>query len=112
MSKQRDKGTKFETKVLNFLKDEGFTAYRNPLGGAKDKGDLQLHSGRIVVECKNQERHSLAEWLDEATTGAANAGADLGIVAFHRRGKGRVDDDYFLLDGRSLAYLLREAGVR
>lgn len=111
MSKQKQKGSKFETKVLNFLRDEGFDAYRNPLHGAKDQGDIRLASGRVAVECKNQARHSLGEWLDEATTAAHHAGADCGVVIFHRRGKGNAADDYALMDLRALTYLLREAGL-
>lgn len=110
MSRERAKGTRWETKVATWLRDEGFRVFRQPAHGVNDKGDL--HIGRdVIVECKDQARHSFAEWADEASAEAASADRPVGIVCAHRRGKGSPADAYWILDGRSLAWLLREAGV-
>ena len=79
------------------------------MNGSKDRGDITGIPG-VVIEAKNQERHSLAEWLEEALSEAANDGADVAAVWFHRRGKGSPGDGYVLLNGHTFAALLREAG--
>ena len=109
MSKQRAKGTRWESRIRDWLQAEGFTVHRQPAHGANDKGDLHVGSD-VIVEAKDQARHSLAEWLDEATVEAGNAGRAAGVVWFHRRGKSSPADGYVLLDGRTFAWLLREAG--
>ena len=110
MSRQRAKGTRWETAIRDYLADEGVEVHRQPAHGVNDKGDLHVGTD-VVVEAKNQERHSLAEWLDEATAEAHNAGRPVGVVWFHRRGKASPRDGYVLLDGSTLVYLLREAGM-
>ena len=111
MSAARSKGTKHESAIVNFLREHGFSwADRVPLSGAKDRGDVTIGPGSPVLELKNQSRHSFAEWLDEANTEAANAGAPFGVVWAHRRGKGSPGDGYVVMDGHSFVKLLHEAG--
>lgn len=111
MSAGKAKGTRWESGIVTFLKEHGFTwADRVPLSGARDRGDVTVGPGSPVIEAKNQSRVSLAEWLDEANTEAHNAGAPFGAVWFHRRGKGSPGDGYVVLDGSSFVLLLREAG--
>lgn len=110
MSAAKAKGTRFESAVAEFLRGVGFPhAERRALNGSKDRGDI---TGVLdaVIEVKNQERHSLAEWLDEALIERDNAGASIGAVWFKRRGKGSAGDGYVLLDGSTFARLLRDAG--
>lgn len=113
MSKQRAKGTRWATRVENYLAMEGIRPRRQPLYGENDRGDIHVGplDGPVVIECKDQARHSLAEWLDEANTEVQNAGGVIGVAWFHRRGKASSADGYVLMDGRSFAYLLREAGL-
>lgn len=111
MSAGRAKGTRWETACVNFLREHGFPwADRLPLSGAKDRGDVTLGPGSPVHEMKNQNRHSLAEWLDEANTEAANAKAPFGVVWFKRRGKASAGDGFVVMDGHSYVKLLHEAG--
>lgn len=110
MSRQSQKGTRWESKIRDYLTEEGFRVYRQPAHGVNDKGDLHIGDS-VVVEAKDQARHSIAEWLDEATRETANAGLDAGVVWFHRRGKSSPADGYVLMDGRTFAYLLRERGA-
>ena len=110
MSKQRQKGTRWESAIRDYLHAEGVEVHRQPAHGTNDKGDLHIGTD-VVVEAKNQARHSLGEWLDEATAEAANAGRDVGAVWFHRRGKSSPAAGYVLLDGATFTYLLREAGM-
>jgi hypothetical protein len=111
VSASKAKGTRGETAIVRFLRDHGFSyAERRALNGARDLGDITGIPGGPVIECKNQNRHSLAEWIDEANAEAANARAPFGLVWFKRRGKTDPGDWFVLLDGSSLVLLLREAG--
>lgn len=111
MSASRQKGTKWESACVTFLRAAGFPwADRVPLSGTRDRGDVTLGPGSPVIEAKNQNRHSLAEWLDEATKEAANAGAPFGVVWAKRRGKGSPADGYVVMDGATFVLLLRDAG--
>ena len=110
MSKSKAKGTAWETKIVNHLRGNGFPhAERRTLSGSDDKGDINAAPG-LVIEAKNQARHSWAEWLDEAVTEAANADGALGLVWAHRRGKSSPADAYVVMDGATATRLLRMAG--
>lgn len=108
MSKQRAKGTRWESAICAYLADEGIPHQRQPLHGVNDKGDIYA-AGLAVIEAKSQARHSLAEWLDEAVAEAYRAGRDIGAVWFHRRGFSHPKRGYVLLDGATFVQLLREA---
>ena len=111
MSAGKQKGTRHESAIVAFLRAHGFTyADRVPLSGNRDRGDVTVGPGSPVIEAKNQNRHSLAEWLDEANVEAHNAGAPFGVVWAKRRGKGSPGDAYVVMDGNTFALLLREAG--
>lgn len=111
MSAGKRKGTAWESRLVNYLREHGFTyADRVPLSGKADRGDVTIGPGSPVHEAKNQARHSWAEWLDEANTEATNAGAPFGVVWAHRRGKASPGDGYVVMDGATYVLLLREAG--
>ena len=113
MSKSAAKGSKWRKAVEDFLADEGIPPRRQPLYGINDQGDVHVGpiDAPVVIECKDRNRHDLAGWLDEATAETANAGGQVGVAWFHRRGKASAADGYVLMDGRTFAYLLREAGL-
>lgn len=114
MSRQKQKGTAFETQVLDYLRDrigdpEGMI-HREALHGTADEGDIKgLFIGlkSLVLECKTHKRFALADWMEQARQEAANAGADYGMVVFHRPGKGgkQMGDQYVLMDLDTLARL-------
>lgn len=110
MSASKAKGTRWESAVVEFLKGVGWPyAERRALSGREDQGDVAGIPG-VVIECKNQNRQSLAEWLDEALTERNNASADVGAVWFKRVGRGSPGDGYVLMDGNTFAVLLKAAG--
>lgn len=111
MSAAKAKGTREESRVVAFLRERGWAhADRVPLSGARDRGDVTIGPGSPVIEVKNQARHSLGEWLDEAEEEASNAGAPFGVVWFHRRGKASPAQGYVLMSGESFAALLKAGG--
>lgn len=110
MSANKDRGTRWESAVSDYLRGHGFIhAERRALSGARDKGDLTGIPG-VVIECKSQARHSIAEWVDEAEQERQNAAADLAAVWVKRRGKTSPGHGYVVMDGDTFAYLLRAAG--
>lgn len=107
-SKQR--GTKWESAIVDYMRGTGFPhAERRTLSGSDDRGDINAAPG-LVIEAKSQSRHSFAEWLDEATTEAANADAAIGLVWAHRRGKSSPAQGYVVMTGETCTRLLRMAG--
>lgn len=110
MSRNKQKGTSFETLIVRYLADNGFPhAERRALAGVNDLGDITGTPG-IVWECKNHKTLSFSEWLAEAETERVNAGADFGIVIAKRRGRGDAADQYAVLTVEHLVWLLKQAG--
>ncbi|MGJ4126739.1 hypothetical protein [Corynebacterium macclintockiae] len=105
-------GARFERLISDHLRDN-VSEYidRRVKTGARDRGDIsnvRSHGERVVVECKNTARPSLAQWIDEAHTQAGNDDAAVGIIIHKRHGvadPGRqwvtmcVDDLIFFLTG-------------
>jgi hypothetical protein len=110
VSRNRAKGTAWETAIVRYLREQGAVhAERRALNGAKDRGDVAGVPG-VVIEAKSATRVELAEWLDEANRERDNDDADLGVVWFKRRGHAGADAGFVLMDGTTLAMLLRAAG--
>ena len=114
MSKQKEKGTKFETAVLDYLRarigDPEGMIHREAQHGKADEGDIKglyIHKKSLILECKDWNKFELSLWLGQAQDEAANAGADYGMVVFHRPGRGgkRMRDQYVLMDLDTLARL-------
>ena len=111
MSRARAKGTSWETAIVTYLRAHGFPwADRVPLSGARDRGDVTLGPGSPAHQCKNTNRQTWAEDLDEATVQAVNAAAPFGVVWRKRRGKASPADAYVLMSGATYVRLLTEAG--
>lgn len=110
MSASKTKGSRWEAAIVDYLRQYGWPhAERLIAGATHDRGDIAGVIG-VVIEAKNQARHSLAEWVDEATVEAGNANADLGVVWAHRRGFASPAKGYVVMDGETFVGLLRAAG--
>lgn len=110
MSKNKSKGTAFETLIVNYLKQSGFPyAERRALHGINDLGDITGTPG-LVWECKNHKTLAIAEWLDEAEMERVNANAKYGFVVAKRRGHGKPEEQYVVITLDTLVSLLAEAG--
>ena len=115
VSRQKDKGTRFEQQVVDYLgwqlNDEEGTIERRALGGANDRGDVsgvRIRGRRAVLECKNCKRMDLAGWLDEAEVERGNDDADYAFVVHHRRGCGekKMGETYVTCTLENLAALI------
>lgn len=110
MSRNRAKGTSWESAVVTYLRGRGWPhAERRALSGANDRGDVAGVIG-VVIECKNAAKVELAAWLDEASAERDNDRADLGVAWFKRRGKTNPGKGFVVMDGDTFTWLLRSAG--
>ena len=110
MSAAKDKGTKWESAIVQFLRCNGVPhAERRTLGGVNDRGDIAGIPG-VAIEAKSAARAELASWLDEAETERVNDGADIGVVWFKRRGRPSPGAGFVLMHGDALVALLTAAG--
>ena len=112
MSRQRAKGTSFETVVTRFLHDRLGDAriMRMPLHGSKDRGDIAgirtLLGETVVIECKNHARLDLGTWIQEAAAERGNADAGLAVVVHKRHGRGIARAQYVTMTLDDFAVLL------
>ena len=110
MSKERAKGTNFETFIVNYLKNFYPHVERRTLHGTLDKGDIAGTDPRLVWECKNQKTLNFSGWLHEAENERVNANAEIGIVVAKRRNYGNPAYQYALVRLEDLVKLLKQAG--
>lgn len=111
MSRERAKGSAFERRVRDFLRDRlGTDANRLPAGAAKDVGDVHVDGLPVTIECKDHRRMELSSWLDEAVRESENARTAFGAVVHHRVGRGakRFDETYVTMRLGDWAELVRE----
>lgn len=93
MSRQKQKGTAFETAVTRWLQwalDDP-TIHRETLHGSKDRGDICgviIDGEPVTIEAKSHRRMELAEWMREAETEAGNMDGILPVVVHKRSGVG------------------------
>jgi hypothetical protein len=111
VSSAKQRGTRWESAIVGYLRDEGWPyADRVPLSGNRDRGDVTLGPGSPVIEAKHARAVDLAGGVDEAETERVNAAAAVGVVWHHRRGKGSPADGYVTMTGATFVRLLRQAG--
>lgn len=109
MNRSKAKGTAGETAIVQYLRDQGFSACeRRALSGSQDKGDVAgIHD--TVIEAKKANKIELSAWLNELHAEMHNANARFGAVWAWRRGKANPADWYVVMPGHVFADLLREA---
>jgi len=106
------KGPLAEALVVRCLQEHGWPyAERRVMGGTRDRGDVAGIPG-LIIEVKNEQRQSLAEWVDEAQRERRyipRADAyELAVCWHKRRGKGDPLDWYVTMTGRDFLALLAE----
>lgn len=80
----KQKGRTFENEVVELFKLCGFVdAERRRQRGTKDAGDI-TGVGGLVVECKNEKKYSIPQYLKELRK---EANGHYGIVALKMKGK-------------------------
>jgi len=67
-------GTRWETEVVNYLRQWWPMVDRRPLAGRYDKGDIKYAASGWTIECKNHAKLNFPMFLRQARTEAANNG--------------------------------------
>jgi hypothetical protein len=88
VSKNKSKGTAFETLIVDYLKQFYPNCERRALQGALDKGDITGVDNRFIFECKSHNTLNFSGWLKEAEVE-------------------RVEDQYVVLTVKDFVRLLR-----
>jgi hypothetical protein len=101
------KGTRWEVAVATFLREAGFIeVYRMAQTGEFDAGDLGGIS-EVAFECRDRNRLTLAENVDDANSRAINKKAKYGVTVMKRRGR-KAADGYVVMDLATFARLLAD----
>ena len=86
----KEKGTRWESAVVHYLRSKGFDVWRMAQTGSQDQGDIGGLS-HIAFEVRNRAKISLAENVDDANSRASAKGSDYGVTVIKRRGKSTAD---------------------
>lgn len=109
----KQKGTAFETAVVNYLDAAGIPVRRNPPAGSKDVGDISTTDGDWIIECKNTKRIDLAGACDELTDEVFNANVKrksvfaVRGVAIVKRTRKNISEAYCVMPLREFVEVLR-----
>ena len=108
------KGTKGETRVVNYLLSQGYKAQRRALSGSEDKGDIEYSYGNHgqvrILEVKtgkmtqNYSRSTRNEWLRQTEVEQHNAKMTAHLVVV-RFGRAIEDAEVWSVDGQTFMYL-------
>lgn len=102
-------GSRFESQVAAYLAAHVDDRIERRRLSGRDRGDIAgfRHMGaRVVVECKNVARLSLATWVTEAEVERGNDDATAALVIHKRHGHGDAADQYVTLTLGDLVALL------
>jgi hypothetical protein len=106
----KQKGTAAETALTLWLRQNGWPdAHRIAGTGSHDSGDV-VGPRDVTIEVKNRRMIDLSAFLREAQEEAVNAGNDVGIAWVKKRGTTDPGQWYAVVDGETMALLLKEAG--
>jgi len=107
VSAARQKGTSWESSIVNYLAESFPTARRT---GSADfgGGDVVGVYVDLVIEAKNVQKIALAEWVAQAEAAGERRGAWLRVVWAKRVGKSSPGDGYVIMSGHTFHRLLIE----
>jgi len=109
-SAAKNKGSRFEREIVEYLRLCGFRAERTRAGWSDDRGDIHGITG-FTWECKNHRSIDLAGWIRELDVECANNGTTIGAVIHKRRGTADPGEQYATMPLRMLVVLLQRAGL-
>lgn len=97
MTNSKQKGSRFEREIANYLKERGYDARRTAqyCGNTGDAADVVGLPG-FHIECKHQEKMHLYDWMEQAVRDSEKSG-DTPIVIHKQNRKDtlvtmRLDD--------------------
>lgn len=103
----RARGRRWQTACRQYLEHAGLIVHERPLGAPGD--DLTViipgNGTTLSLEAKDQQRHDLAGWTDQATRQAPTG--SIPIVIAHRRGRASPADGYTIMRTSDLLRLIQ-----
>jgi len=105
MSKERAKGTSWESAVVSYLREGGFPFAKRTGSVDADLGDIDL-SDNVVIECKSVARIDLAAIVDQMEAARKRKDAHIGAAWIKRRGKTSPADGYVVMTGEQFYWIL------
>lgn len=103
MSKEKQKGTRWEREVADYLNVD-----RSPAWGVCDQGDLNpRQTYPFTIECKNHKTITLSSFVDEAVVENENADGEYPAVVIKRPRK-NVKDAYVVMPLWAFRRLMKE----
>ncbi len=103
----KQKGTAFETAVVEYLKSRGIACERRALHGNTDKGDI-AGVPDWTFELKNRRTLDIGGAVDEARTEALNARTPWYVAIVKRPRKGSPADAFAVMPLSELVVLILE----
>lgn len=110
------KGDTFERLMRDYFRLAGFPhAERTRAGYQRDAGDIHLDAVTglapgVICQCKNVVTPKWSEWVDGLAAQVEEAKADVGFIAWKRRGVGWPGDQLAIMPMQQFTDLLRRAG--
>jgi len=104
MSKARQKGTAFETAIVNYLRENGFPEAER--WGSVDMGQGDIRNVPMVLEAKNHKTMSLSEWCDQAEASGTKAGKLWAVI--HKRTRRGTPKAYVTMSLENFVELLKK----
>jgi len=103
------RGTRWEVAVAAYLRASGFDeVHRLALTGEHDAGDLHVDGVPVAWECRDRNRLTLSENVDDAVSRAKAKGSKWGVTVMKRRGR-PTGDAYVAMTLETFVRLLKEA---
>jgi hypothetical protein len=110
MSASKQRGTAWETAIVNYLHYRWPNVERRALRGGNDQGDIAGIPG-VVIEAKSYTKAwRLAEWWKETEREIGNGNARTGALWIKRTGKTDPARGWVIMDGETYVRLLKDAG--
>lgn len=115
-NKQKRRGDEFERSQRDFYRAAGFPfAERTKAGYERDGGDVHLDPDPsrppgVIAQAKNVVTPRWSEWITGLREQIRNARADVGFIAWKRKGVGWPGDQLAVMPMTEFLELLRRAG--
>jgi Holliday junction resolvase len=109
MTKEKDRGTRWETAVTTYLTESGLDAFRVAQHGARDVGDIWVAGLDLIIEAKDYRSpgDALPLAADQATKEAANAKRKYGFSVI-KRPRRPIGQAYVTMTLEQFVELLKE----
>ena len=101
----KEKGTRFESDIVKWLRASGWDVWRMAQTGHEDQGDIGGLAD-FAIEARNRKKLELAKNVDDANDRARCKGAKFGVTIMKRQNR-PTEDAYVAMDLATFVRLLQ-----